>query len=99
MSCYHACLLAMVGVMRLGVCVCSHLQKGVHIRERPLNMKCLDSSDVFILDLGLELYQVRTTVFFACHHKECFLSFPLLSGMARRVIKMRNSVLRSIYNS
>ena len=80
-------------------CVRSYLQKKVHIRERPLNRQCLDSSDVYILDLGLELYQARMTFLLACHHKKCCLSFPLLSGMARRVIKMRNSVLHSIYNS
>ena len=30
---------------------------GVRVEERPLNKHCLDSSDVFILDLGLQLYQ------------------------------------------
>ena len=34
-----------------------HLQHGVRVEERPLNKHCLDSSDVFILDLGLQLYQ------------------------------------------
>ena len=35
-------------------------KKKVQIRERPLTKKSLDSSDVFLLDLGLEVYQVRT---------------------------------------
>ena len=33
--------------------VCQH----VEIKERPLNKHSLDSSDVFILDLGLTIYQ------------------------------------------
>ena len=33
-------------------------KKKVQIRERPLTKKSLDSSDVYILDLGLEVYQV-----------------------------------------
>ena len=33
-------------------------KKRVTIRERPLTKKSLDSSDVYILDLGLEIYQV-----------------------------------------
>ena len=33
-------------------------KKKVQIRERPLSKKSLDSSDVFLLDLGLEIYQV-----------------------------------------
>lgn len=32
-------------------------KKGVVVKERPLSRKSLDSSDVFILDLGLEIYQ------------------------------------------
>ena len=40
------------------------LQKGVFIKEKRLNKKSLDSSDVFILDLGLEIYQVSEV--FAC---------------------------------
>ena len=34
-------------------------QKNITIRERPLSKKALDSSDVFILDLGREVFQVR----------------------------------------
>ena len=33
------------------------MQKRVEIREVQLTKKALDSSDVFILDLGLEVYQ------------------------------------------
>lgn len=33
-------------------------QKKVQIKERPLSKKSLNSSDVFILDLGLEIFQV-----------------------------------------
>lgn len=33
------------------------LKKNITVREVPLNKHSLDSSDVFILDLGLELYQ------------------------------------------
>ena len=33
------------------------VQKNISVREVPLNKHSLDSSDVFILDLGLELYQ------------------------------------------
>eukprot|EP00731_Ephydatia_muelleri_P007448 Em0003g1696a len=32
-------------------------QHGVKVVEKPLNKHCLDSSDVFILDMGLKLYQ------------------------------------------
>lgn len=34
------------------------IQKKIVIKERPFCKKSLDSSDVFILDLGLEIYQV-----------------------------------------
>lgn len=34
------------------------MQKGVSIKEKPLCKKSIDSSDVFILDLGLEIFQV-----------------------------------------
>ena len=33
------------------------LQNGVKVVEKPLNKHYLDSSDVFILDMGLKLYQ------------------------------------------
>lgn len=33
------------------------MQKNITVREVPLNKHSLDSSDVFILDLGLEIYQ------------------------------------------
>ena len=35
--------------------------RGVQIRERPLNQHSLDSTDVFILDLGSKAYQVSNT--------------------------------------
>ena len=34
------------------------IQKKVVVKEKPLYRGCVDSSDVFILDLGLEVYQV-----------------------------------------
>ena len=34
--------------------------KGIQIRERPLNRNYLDSTDVFILDLGIKAYQVSS---------------------------------------
>ena len=35
----------------------SSLQKGVTVKEVAYSRRSLDSSDVFILDLGLEIYQ------------------------------------------
>jgi len=34
------------------------MQKGIEVKEMPLFKKSIDSSDVFILDLGLEVFQV-----------------------------------------
>lgn len=34
------------------------MQKKIVVKEKPFCKKSLDSSDVFILDLGLEIYQV-----------------------------------------
>ena len=34
-------------------------KQSIEIRERPLNKHCLDSTDVFILDLGNKAFQVR----------------------------------------
>ena len=39
-----------------------HPQKDVSIRERPLSKQALDSTDVFILDLGLEVFRVRVNL-------------------------------------
>lgn len=33
------------------------MQKNITVREVPLNKHSLDSSDVFILDLGVDIYQ------------------------------------------
>ena len=41
---------------------CTHTQKNITVKERPLSKHCLDSSDVFILDLGLEIFQVGITL-------------------------------------
>ena len=35
------------------------LKKNITVKEVPLNKHCLDNSDVFILDLGLKIYQVN----------------------------------------
>ena len=35
------------------------LQKNIEVKEVPLNQACLDSTDVFILDLGETVYQVQ----------------------------------------
>lgn len=35
-----------------------YVQKKIVVKEVTFNKKSLDSSDVFILDLGLEIYQV-----------------------------------------
>ena len=37
-------------------------KQSIEIRERPLNKHCLDSTDVFILDLGYKAFQVRDTI-------------------------------------
>ena len=34
------------------------IKKNIEVRERPLNKHSLDSTDVFILDLGEKIYQV-----------------------------------------
>ena len=34
------------------------VKKNITVKEVPLNKHCLDTSDVFILDLGLKIYQV-----------------------------------------
>ena len=44
-------------VPNLTCCLLS-MQKKIVVKERPYCKKSLDSSDVFILDLGLEIYQV-----------------------------------------
>ena len=36
----------------------SSFQKSIEMRERPLKKVCLDSTDVFILDMGNMVYQV-----------------------------------------
>ena len=35
------------------------VKKNITVKEVPLNKHCLDTSDVFILDLGLKIYQVK----------------------------------------
>ena len=37
------------------------VKKNITVKEVPLNKHCLDSSDVFILDLGLTIYQVSNS--------------------------------------
>ena len=35
-----------------------HSQKRIEVKQRPLKRVCIDNTDVFILDLGLMIYQV-----------------------------------------
>ena len=44
------------------------VRKKIEVKQVPLSRKSLDSSDVFILDLGLTLYQVFTfMIFIICY--------------------------------
>lgn len=42
---------------QLLISICTHAQYGVQVKERPLNKHCLDTTDVFILDVGMVIYQ------------------------------------------
>ena len=44
------------------------IRKKISVKQVPLSKKSLDSSDVFILDLGLTLYQVTNV----CHVTICY---------------------------
>ena len=58
--------------------------------ERPLNKHCLDTSDVFILDMGLTLYQWNGTT---CNKDERFKAAEYLQGI--KVSKFRFLLCRS----
>ena len=57
----HVCFISMATRYDLGTCEITIIififQSGVKVIEKPLNKHYLDSSDVFILDMGLKLYQ------------------------------------------
>lgn len=82
----------------LCVLTCMHvqLQKHIEIKERPLCKKALDSSDVFILDLGLHIYQVWMDGEVVIQCKHCNLWY---SGMARLVTRMRSTKHCSMCNN
>ena len=60
------------------------VKKNITVKEVPLNKHCLDSSDVFILDLGLTIYQVCISLF--CYYHSHY--YAMCSGMVKRPIKM-----------
>ena len=48
-------------------------RKRIDLKEVPLYKGSLDSSDVFILDLGLEIYQVNLYVYCATSEQYCWV--------------------------
>ena len=64
------------------------------MKEVALNKNSLDTSDVFILDLGLKIFQVKRIfeiiVFYCCDD---------VSGMDRQAIKMNDTRLYNIYRA
>lgn len=61
--CKHMCIHVHSCVFMCKHVLIIQLQKHIEIKERPLCKKALDSSDVFILDLGLTIYQVGIWIY------------------------------------
>lgn len=73
-----------------GVWMClSLLQKNIEIKQVSLHRESLDSGDVFILDLGLEVYQVSL---FRSRDLDCsYTSILFNSGMEPAATRMKSS--------
>lgn len=59
-------------------------KKGVTLKETPLSKDSLDSSDVFLLDLGLEIFQV-------------IIGLGILSRRGQVLMKRHQGESRSVY--
>lgn len=67
----------------------SLLQKNIEIKQVSLHRETLDSGDVFILDLGLEVYQVSL---FRSRDLDCsYTSILFNSGMEPAATRMKGS--------
>ncbi|XP_071953968.1 gelsolin-like protein 1 [Antedon mediterranea] len=70
----------------------SGVKKNIQIRECPLNKHCLNPGDVFILDLGLQLYQWNGE---DCNKDEKFKAMQYLTNLKSERGKAESQTLES----